>query len=481
MVRTMEKSAANMIRRWFGWTLLSMVAVAGCNPSGPMQDPVAVAPTPERSALSEADQSSLLAALAEAEVCLREGFLDVSCPALAQLGEHPRVADGSAEPFLIERVGEGTEAQIWLAAHLLRSAAQRYRRDPELAAELLGNAEAATSDELRYACDLGGAAGRIVASETGLAERMEALLRSHPNACVRQAAMAEIVAHDAERFLPIVIEIATSGSADDRLFAVQALTQPGVLPEVEACKLLSEVAEQHDAALEASEVAATRLLGCDTYREATVDLIEQWAKAGNVHYYGTGNALLTRHRAQDVTEAERERLRAVAKAILDHEGNNIVSRETALKFLFEADPNRHAIAKAVGTGPRTRMWAIANSLRGYDYPHTVFARALDSFGSAASQPVARQVEDGAWERESELRSCYDEALEATPDFARVFTLAYEYDENGKLMKLDGMPEDLPAGFGECVDAVVRGMSVSVPAAGDVRVGSLELTFELRDI
>lgn len=435
---------------------------------------------PSTSELSSDEQATLRKALMEAESCFYQGTVNDGCEQLKPLMEDASVLDGRATTWLIEIAAESTR-RGHLALTVLAATGQRYPTDAVLARRLVDVAEAraeAASDD-SSPCDLGQVLARIDPEVSpDIEARLKALATGTAAPCMRQQLLAAWAGHvELSRF---VLAEAKTGARENRGFAVEAfMRQPKfAISDEERCALFTAVQNDHASAPSAAEFAAMGAArSCEGARVATLKNIETWAVAGQLHEYGMGASLRLLFEAV-TDEALRARCLEIALEILQNEDNNIVARESSLRFLWQHSPDKYRMIKEFAKAKRSRIWAVANRLQGYGFPHDVHLRALASHGRVADQPRAWAVEQAMWQRVGELRTCYEHARSAAGTLDVTLSIRFDYGPDGSLTNLRGFPEDLDVALRQCI--VSHMSEVRAPAGREVGGSlSVELRFAPR--
>ena len=113
--------------------------------------------------------------------------------------------DPTAEATLFEALGtDDASSRMW-AAHMLNFKASHYRTDETRAAQLVAAAE--TESDFNVAMVIGNAVGHIDLTKTGLADRVEAMLRNKDAGGGRLGLLNTILGANDARFRPVLREL----------------------------------------------------------------------------------------------------------------------------------------------------------------------------------------------------------------------------------------------------------------------------------
>ncbi len=466
------------------WSALASLALGlGCGPTPPADNPkppatATAAATASATAsappegLTEDDKKQLTKALDDAKPCMASGMLNPFCPQLETLNENPAVASGKADAFLVDVISGKDYPRQLLAGYLLADHGKEYGNDPDLATKVVEAAEA-ISAEADNPCGIGRAVGGIAASGMGLRDRIEKLLRSHPSIFMRQCIAHTALKGDSDAFVNVLIDILATAPAQDRALAVQGLSDaPNNAADqiTQVCAALAKAVGAHADAAEAAEAAAVELVTpnfaeCSKHSEAVLDAVEKWAEEGTIVDTAASVVHLVHKRGDAKQKA---RALAIAKKVVTTERNEAMARESALRFLFKADPKGKDLANKLARPGHGALGETAKELLGKSDPEKVTIHVFSN--PAVERAVAKQLE--------KFRACYKKGLKKDPKLSGSTSLLYKRNKRGKATDIRWAKGDVPESVNKCASKILGTIKLPEHKDGD-ESGSVYIAFSLR--
>lgn len=214
-----DHSVARLARMRIAAPMIVPLVFMACsgNPSTPDQPPTPspavaeadLAPAPKPTADHGAEAKRLLAAAITS--CKPDYITPIGpdpsnpCAAGDEAIAFTHWGDPTAEAAAFEALAASDASSRMWAAHLLNFKASHYRTDQPRAAQLVAAAE--KEADFNVAVVIGNAVGRIDLTKTGLADRVEAMLRKTDTGGARLGLLSTILTANDARFRPVVQEL----------------------------------------------------------------------------------------------------------------------------------------------------------------------------------------------------------------------------------------------------------------------------------